>query len=158
MILNFIIYGILDARAWENILTGKHFSYWIQGGSITMNSLSIVKGMKVMLLSGLAAVAICALPGPGSADDNRRDEIRSDRRELKTDRNELQRDTKELRRDLRNGGGRAEIARDKAEIRQDRREITGDRQELKQDQHYWWHYRSNDGRSHPWWDYNHWRD
>jgi hypothetical protein len=49
-------------------------------------------------------------------------------------------------------------ARDKAEIRQDRREITGDRQELKQDQYHWWHYRSNDRRSHAWWDYSHWRD
>lgn len=123
-----------------------------------MNSLSVVKGMKVMLLSSLAAGAICVLSGPGLADDNRRDEIRSDRRELKSDRNELQRDSKELRQDLRNGAGRAEIARDKAEIRQDRREITGDGQELKRDQHHWWHYRSNDGRSHPWWDYNHWRD
>ena len=122
-----------------------------------MKSLSIVKGMKVMLLSGIAAGAICALSGPSLADDNRRDEIRSDRRELKSDRNELQRDIKELRQDLRNGAGRAEIARDKAEIRQDRREITGDRQELKEDQHYWWHYRSNDGRSYPWWDYNNWR-
>jgi hypothetical protein len=26
MILNFIIYGILDARAWEDIVTGKQFS------------------------------------------------------------------------------------------------------------------------------------
>jgi len=138
-------------------MNGKHFSYRNQGGSIAMKSLSIVKGMKVMLLSGLAAGAICALSGPSLADDNRRDEIRSDRRELKSDRNELQRDIKELRQDLRNGAGRAEIARDKAEIRQDRREITGDRQELKEDQHYWWHYRSNDGRSHPWWDYNNWR-
>ena len=56
---------------------------------------------------------------PGLADDNRRDEIRSDRRELKSDRNELQRDGKELRQDFRNGAGRAEVARDKAEIRQD---------------------------------------
>ena len=40
-----------------------------------MNSLSIVKGMKVMLLSGIAAGAICALSGPGLADDNRRDVI-----------------------------------------------------------------------------------
>jgi septal ring factor EnvC (AmiA/AmiB activator) len=123
-----------------------------------MHSLSFVKGMKVMLLSGIAAGAICALSVPVLADDNRRDEIRSDQRELKSDRNELQRDTKELRQDLRHGAGRAEIARDKAEIRQDQREIAGDRQELKQDQHHWWHYRSNDGRSHAWWDYNHWRD
>ena len=77
--------------------------------------------------------------------------------ELKGDRDELQRDRKELRQDFRNGAGQAEVARDKAEIRQDRREITGDRQELKQDQHHWWHYRSNDGQSHPWWDYNNWR-
>lgn len=123
-----------------------------------MNSLSVVRGMKVMLLSSLAAGAICTLSGPGLADDNRRDEIRSDRRELKSDRNEVQRDSKELRQDRRHGAGRAEIARDKAEIRQDRREITGDRQELKRDQRHWWDYRSNDGRSHPWWDYNHWRD
>jgi hypothetical protein len=42
-----------------------------------MNSLSVVKGMKVMLLSGIAAGAICALPGPCLADDNRRQNTRS---------------------------------------------------------------------------------
>jgi len=45
VILNFIIYGILDARGWKNIITGKEFFYRNQGGSITMNSLSVVSRM-----------------------------------------------------------------------------------------------------------------
>jgi hypothetical protein len=63
----------------DHCLTGKPFFYRNQGGSSTVNSLFCCERNKSHAFERHTAGAICALSGSSLANENRRDEIRSDR-------------------------------------------------------------------------------